>query len=171
MSARAASTDLPGMPPPEGRTYAAPFVSAQGSVMQWECDEFEHMSARFFVTRASDAVGHVKAAFGLDRASSKANHWGTAALEYSIHFLQEMQAGDIWRLESGMLGVGRKTFRFGHRLINVETGALCATYDAVGCMFDLRSRRSLELPPAIREGALQHLIAWPPEEIAGRLAA
>ncbi len=169
--ARPPSTDRPGMAPPPGRALAAPFVSAQGSVMKWECDEFEHMSAQFFVTRASDAVGHVKAAFGLDRASARANDWGTAALEYSIHFLREMKAGDIWRLESGLLDVGRKTFRFGHRLYNVETGGLCATYDAVGCLFDLRTRRSLELPDSLRERVLDHLIAWPPEEIAGRLAA
>ena len=80
-----------------------------------------------------------------------------------------MRAGDIYSMHSGLLDVAEKTFRFGHVLVDDCTGTVCATFDAIGCMFDLQARRAMEIPAELREKACQSLIAWP-QPMAGQRA-
>ena len=54
-------------------------------------------------------------------------------------------------------------FRFGHRLSDDQSGETCATFDVVGCMFDLKARRMVEIPDRIRAQAENLLIPWPPD--------
>lgn len=150
--------------------YADTFITARGSVMSWECDEFGHMSARFFMARAADAIGHMKERFGFSRRLTRERNWGSAALEYTIEFRREMLAGDIYTMHSGLIDVARKTFRFGHVLVEDCSGEVCATFDAIGCMLDLDARRAMEIPADLQASAAQHIIEWPQPAVA-RLAA
>jgi acyl-CoA thioester hydrolase len=167
---RPPSTGGPGAPAPAGG-YIAPFVSCRGSVNSWECDELGHMGARFYMTRAADAIGHVKNRIGMSRTRAQENGWGSAALEYTIQFRRELRAGNSYSMYSGLLDVARKTFRFGHALVNDDNGDICATFDAVGCMFDMQTRKSIEIPDYVRDEASRWIIEWPMPERPAREAA
>jgi acyl-CoA thioester hydrolase len=157
---RPATTGGAGIAEPAGG-FAKPFVSSRGSVMSWECDEFGHMSARFFMARAADAIGHVKERIGFSRSLTRELNWGSAALEYTIDYRREMIAGDIYTMRSGLIDVDRKTFRFGHVLSEDCSGEICATFDAIGCMFDLKARKAMEIPADLRDQAAGFIIEWP----------
>lgn len=161
---RPAATGGPGLATAPGNGFAAPFVSARGSVMTWECDEHGHMGLRFFMARAADAIGHVKERIGFKRELTRQLGWGSAALEYTIDFRRPMRAGDIYSMRSGLLDVGDRTFRFGHVLSEDCCGEICATYDAIGCMFDLQARKAMAIPEDLGRRARDFIIAWPQTE-------
>ena len=148
---------------PEGRSFAEPLLTGRGAVMAWQVDEHGHMALRFYIAQVTNAVGHMRKALGLDREHLVNNRWGSAALEYRIDYLRALRAGDIVSLHSGVLDVGAKTFRYGHRLVNEGTGELVALYDVVSCMFDLEKRRAMPIPDFVREQAEARIIPWPPE--------
>jgi acyl-CoA thioester hydrolase len=153
---------------PSGRSFAEPLLTGRGAVMAWQADEHGHMAMRFYLAQVTNAVGHMRKALGLDREHLVGNRWGSAALEYRIDYLRELRAGDIVSLHSGLLEVGAKTFRYGHRLIDEGTGDTCALYDVVTCMFDLDKRRAMAIPDFVRAPAEAHVIPWPPEGFGPR---
>ncbi len=164
---RAPSTGAPSRLP-AGRGFAEPLLTGRGAAMAWQVDEHGHMAMRFYVAQVTNAVGHMRKALGLDREHLVENRWGSAALEYRIDYLREVRAGDILSLWSGVLDVGAKTFRYGHRLVNEGTGELCALYDVVACMFDLEKRRAMAIPDFVRERAEACIIPWSPEGFGAR---
>ena len=95
---------------------------------------------------------------GITRDTAQANHWGVAALEFDIRFHAPIGAGDIYILRSGLLDLGDKTFRFGHSFYNDSSTALAATFDLLGCMFDLKARRAMTIPDEIRAQAQDLMI-------------
>jgi acyl-CoA thioester hydrolase len=153
---------------PEGRGFAEPLLAGRGAVMAWEVDEHGCMALRFYLAQVTNAVGHMRKALGLDREHLVEQRWGSAALEYRVDYLRELRAGDIVSLHSGVLDVGAKTFRYGHRLVNEGTGELCALYDVVSCMFDLEKRRAMAIPDFVRERAEARIIPWPPQGFGAR---
>lgn len=164
-SPRPPTTGAPSRLPP-GRAFAAPQVTGRSSVMAWQVDEHGRMAPRFYLNQVSNAVGHMRKTLGLDRSHLVEKRWGSAALEYRIDYLRELGAGDIVTLWSGVLDVGAKTFRHGHRLVDESTGETCALYDVVACMFDLEKRRAMEIPDFVRERAEAAIIRWPPPDLA-----
>lgn len=158
---RAPSTGAPSRLP-LGRGFAEPRLTGRGAVMAWQVDEHGRMAMRHYVAQVTNAVGHMRKALGLDREHLVEHRWGSAALEYRIDYLGELRAGDIVSLHSGVLDVGAKTFRYGHRLTNEGTGETCALYDVVACMFDLEKRRAMPIPDFVRERAEACIVPWPP---------
>ena len=99
---------------------------------------------------------------GITRDVAQTRQWGGAALEYELRLLAPIEAGDIFTLRSGLLDLGGKIFRFGHCLYNDSSGTLAATYDVIGCMFDLQARRAMAIPDEIKSQARNLMIPWPP---------
>lgn len=164
-SPRPPTTGSPSRLPP-GRVYAEPQLTGRSAVLAWQVDEHGRMAPRFYLNQVSNAVGHMRKALGLDRSHLVEKRWGSAALEYRIDYLRGLGAGDIVSLWSGVLDVGAKTFRYGHRLVDESTGETCALYDVVACMFDLEKRRAMEIPDFVRERAEACIIRWPPPELS-----
>lgn len=146
---------------PHTGKYSTPFISCRGSVNSWECDELGHMSARYYMTRAADAVGHVKNNYGLTNQAPAMQRSGSAALEYTIEYHRELKAGESYTMYSGLLEFKNKTFRFGHTLINDDQKQICATFDAIACLFDLEKRKAIEIPEFIRKNAETDIVEWP----------
>ncbi len=140
----------------------------RGSVAAWECDQYGHMNIQFYVGRISDAAASIMLAAGFGREAFEKHRLGSVAVNQNIDYVNELHAGDLVRMESGMtLAEGRK-IRFHHRLFNAETGALCMKADVLALCFDLERRKSVPLPDEIRTGFQKFIVRGdePPEQVA-----
>ncbi len=151
-----------GPVPAYSGALTGPFVSSRGTVDTWNCNARGQMSFQLYYGIASDGIGTVRHRMGITRDIAKREQWGGAALEYDVRFHAPISAGDIYSLRTGLLNLGDKTFRVGHHFHNDSSGELAATFDIVACMFDLKARRAMTIPDAIRTQAEALMIEWPP---------
>ncbi len=124
----------------------------RGSVAAWECDQYGHMNIQFYVGRISDAAASIMMEAGFGRDAFVKHRLGSVAVNQKIDYLNELHAGDLVRMETGMIEAEGRKIRFHHRLYNAETGALCMKADVLALCFNLDQRKSVPLPDDIREG-------------------
>jgi len=125
----------------------------RGVVYPWHIDQIGHMNVQFYAARFDEATWHFLAAIGITPAYLKANGRGMAAVDQHTRYKQELHAGALIRITSGLLEIKPKTVRFRHRMYNAETGDEVAVTDLVGVHMDTTTRRSVPLPPDILERA------------------
>ncbi len=124
----------------------------RGSVAAWECDQYGHMNVQFYTGRVSDAAASAMLAGGFGREAFAQHRLGIVAVNAEMKYLNELHAGDLIRVESGILSAEGRKVRFLHRLFNAETGALCMQAEVLGLCFDLAERKSVALPADIAAG-------------------
>lgn len=124
----------------------------RGSVAAWECDQYGHMNVQFYTARISDAAASVMLAAGFGQKAFKELKLGIAAVNAETRFVSELHAGDLIRMESGVVFAEGKKIRFHHRVYNAETGALCMQAEVLALCFDLVQRKSVALPADLEEG-------------------
>jgi acyl-CoA thioesterase FadM len=134
--------------------------SYRGAVMPWECDIVEHLTIAYYFERFADAnlalMDHI--GFGKDYRDNDKK--AIAAVHCHVRFLEEMRAGDILHLESGVIGAEGKAVRMGHRVFNSATGALTTTMEQTSIHFDMAARKSLTLPDDKRRAVLEQIVEW-----------
>ncbi|WP_339634004.1 thioesterase family protein [uncultured Sneathiella sp.] len=122
------------------------FESSRSSVNTWECDNFNHIEMRHIVGYFSDAATHIIGAIGLTRAEIRRRNLGSAALDYYTEFHAPIKMSTPIVLKSGLISAERKIFRFGHNLVDLDSGNIAVTTTVVGCYFDMSLRKSVALP-------------------------
>ena len=80
------------------------FVVEQGAVAQWECDHMGHWNVQFYIARLSDGIRHLRHIIGDDDVAVP---WDI--LEILVRYQREMHAGDVFRVEAGILSVQENT--------------------------------------------------------------
>lgn len=140
----------------------------RGSVAAWECDQYGHMNVQFYTARISDAAASVMLASGFGMKAFKELELGIVAVNAETRFVSELHAGDLIRMESGVVFAEGKKIRFHHRVYNAETGALCMQAEVLALCFDLVQRKSVPLPADLEEGFRQVRIdpAAPAQQVA-----
>ncbi|HUK10011.1 MAG TPA: thioesterase family protein [Stellaceae bacterium] len=96
-------------------------------VKAWECDVFGHFTVACYFDRFADASETLREALARERGLAVPESWIT--LDYHARFTAELRGGDILHVESGVLEAASNSLRFGHRLFNSATGALCTTVE------------------------------------------
>ncbi len=121
----------------------------QGVVSREQCDADGFLTDRHFMGIVSDSIPNLLAMTnGSDR--SKSDDVGGAALEYRFVYRTHPRAGDVLTLRSGLKQVGSKTYTWCHWLFDLETGTAVATAEAVAITLDLKARRAIPIPDAMR---------------------
>ena len=120
-----------------------------GRVAPLECDHLGHMNVQFYVARVSDAAWHVMASIGITPAFIRERRQAPAAVRQEISYLKEALAGDILRMDSGVLEASDRKLTFFHRLTKVETEQVVMTSKVFTVNMDLDARRSTLLDPAV----------------------
>jgi acyl-CoA thioester hydrolase len=114
------------------------------------------MVTRAVIGRVADSIPNMVAKTrGVDRSADRA---GGAALEYRLVYHATPRQGDVLALRAGIKSIGAKAFTWGHWLFDRETGAAVATTEAVAVSFDLATRKSVEIGPAMRESLGKFLV-------------
>ena len=123
----------------------------RGVIHPWHHDQFGHMNVRWYAHFFDDAVYHMYAVAGLSLNELLNTHGvHTVSARATTNFVQEAQAGDLVRIEGAITRLGGKSVTLSLRMLNVDTGALHATYDLVEVCFDPETRSSASFPPALR---------------------
>ena len=131
-------------------------LTQQGAVTPSECDERGLMMTRAVIGRVSDSVPNMVAKTrGVDRSAGAT---GGAALEYRLVYHATPRRGDLLALRAGIRAIGPKALTWAHWLFDRETGEAVATTEAVVVSFDLKTRKSVEMPPAQRAALERFLV-------------
>lgn len=130
----------------------------RGVVVASEYDATSYMNSRMYVARFDQATWMLLKAIGLTPASMRAAGLRFAVVRQNCGFLRELRGGELVRIRSGMLAVGRKYFRLLHQMYDDESGVMLATCNIVAVQASLQSGRSVELEAALRRRAKDRLV-------------
>ncbi len=125
----------------------------RGVVYPWHCDQMGHLNVQHYVGMYDQASVHLFAAFGLSHAHVRETNMGFADVRHVIEYKNELLAGSAVRMESRVTAVGNSSIRHEHRLLDIDTDEVAATFEAVSVYFDLGARKSAPLPQEFRDRA------------------
>ena len=130
-------------------------LTYKGTVFPWHCDEMGHMNVMWYVGKFDEATRHFFHELGITPAVVRAHKRGMAAVEQTIQYKRELQAGDIVSVHSVLLEIKDKSVRFAHEMRKVDTGEIAATTMLTAVHFDTVARRACAFPDSVREKATE----------------
>ena len=132
-------------------------LTYRGAVYPWQCDHIGHMNVMWYVGKFDEATWHLFAQIGLTPSYLRESGRGMAAVQQNISYKRELLAGDIVEIRSRILELRDKLLRFGHDMINVESGETAASCELTGVYLDRAARRSIAFEDKVR-GLAQKLM-------------
>ena len=124
--------------------------TGRGVVFPWHCDQFGHFNVRWYAHAFDDASFHLWSRSGVDQPSLLAAGVAMVTARNTVNFLQELRAGDLYYVRSGITRVGGKSLGHLHQMRNANSDQLCATMESVDVFFDTAERRSTGMPDELR---------------------
>ncbi len=134
-------------------------ITYRGVVKAEHCDHMGHMNVMWYVGKFDEASWQLFAAMGLTRSRMEEEKRGVPGLEQHIKYKRELRAGDVITVRSVVDEVKEKVVRLTHEMTNDGTGEIAAIMHLVAVYFDTEARKSLPLPPDIRERATRMIVA------------
>ena len=110
-----------------------------------ECDSAGYLRPRFHFSRFSDGAGMLWHSLGFDRVAMRERRQGTVVLETRTVYRRRIARGTPTIVISGLLNASDKALHIGHLLFDAESGAVMATGEAVGVLFDQQARRAMAM--------------------------
>jgi acyl-CoA thioesterase FadM len=130
-----------------------------GYVMPAQCDHLGHMNVQHYFATVGEGVFVLQTAFGLGPSQIAARRLSLAVVHTDATFKSELVAGDVIRLDSGVIEVGTKSVTFCHHLIRIEDEKVAFEALFKTVLLDLDSRTAVALPDDIRAAVLRHQIS------------
>ena len=121
----------------------------RGVVYPRHLDHMGHMNVAHYVEKFDEGIWHFFAAVGLTPSYLRTERRGMAAVEMTLHFHNELFAGDVVTVRSGLIAVSEKSLRFVQEMRNSETGQLAAVEKAIAVHLDTTARRAVAFPDAV----------------------
>lgn len=125
----------------------------RGAVYPWQCDHMGHMNVMWYTGKFDEATWALFLALGITPTYMRDRNRGMVAVEQTIAYRRELRAGDVVFIRSWIVEVREKVLKFGHEMINAETGEVAATSDLTGVHFDREARRACPLPDEFAQRA------------------
>jgi acyl-CoA thioesterase FadM len=132
----------------------------RGAVFPWETDIVEHLTVAYYFERFADATLNLLDGLGLGADYMARERRGCVTVDCYVRYMRELRVGDILHIESAVIGVEEGGLRLGHRVLNSDTGALCATVEQWTAHVDLGRRAPAPLPGPQRRLAETRRTAW-----------
>jgi acyl-CoA thioester hydrolase len=133
----------------------------RGVVAPWECDDNNHLTARFYVPKFDDSAYLLFFDAGVRVPELRGRGFALVTASHYIRYIAELRNEDVFAVEAAVVRVGRSSMRSVQKMLNGRTGALVATCVGVDALFDLEARRSAPWPDDLREMLEAALIALP----------
>lgn len=124
-----------------------------GAIMANEYDPESSMNSRLYIERFDQATWFLMHSIGVSPRSVKKAGLRVAVIRQNFQYIRELRGGELVRIESGFIAVGRKHLRFLHRMFDVESGAMIATSDVTAVQASLETGKTVALPAAQIDGA------------------
>ena len=136
-------------------------LTYRGTVYPWHLDHMDHMNIQYYMAKFDEAVWNLFHRTGLTPSYLRAERRGMAALETKVRYLEELFAGDVVAVHSGVLRVGETSLRFVQEMRNGETGETAAIMRVVAVHLDTAARRPVPFPEAIAACARALVVDYP----------
>ncbi len=136
-------------------------MTYRGTVYPQHLDHMDHMNIQYYMAKFDEAVWNLFHRIGLTPSYLRAEHRDMAALETNVRYLEELFAGDVVAVHSGVLRVGETSLRFVQEMRNGETGETAAIMRVVAVHLDRAARRSVPFPEAIAARARALVVDYP----------
>jgi len=75
----------------------------------------------------------------------------TVSASAKIQFHKELVTGDLILVDCLLTRIGRKSCTFTERMLHIDTKEVHATYETVEVFFNPQTRKSTEIPVAIKQ--------------------
>ncbi len=121
----------------------------RGTVYPRHLDHMDHMNVQYYVEKFDEGVWHLFNSIGLTPGYMRGENRGMAAVEMNIRYVQELRAGDLIVVRSGITKVSEKSLHLVQEMHNGETGDLAAVETAVAVHLDRVARRATPIPAEI----------------------
>lgn len=134
----------------------------RGAVAPWECDVVEHFTVAFYFDRFADATIALTEALDLGPTAMRVQQRGTATVASDVRYMRELRAGDVFHIESGVIGAAGKRLHLAHRVIDSATAEVVAMMQQTGLHLDTGRRKALDLPDDKLAAARARQVEWEP---------
>jgi acyl-CoA thioester hydrolase len=124
-------------------------ITARSVVYPWHCDHMGHMNVMWYTGKFDEATWQLFAHIGLTPSYLRDHRRGLAAVHQETDYKRELFPGDLVTIRSGILEVRKKTLRFYHEMLNVETQNVAATTTLTGVYLNHKRRKSCPFPNEI----------------------
>jgi len=104
------------------------------------------MNVMWYVGKFDEATRHFFHELGITPAVVREHKRGMAAVEQTVQYKRELQAGDIVSVHSVLLEIKDRSVRFAHEMRKVDTGEIAATTTLTAVHFDTVARRACAFP-------------------------
>lgn len=135
--------------------------SCRGSVPAWEVDHVGHFTVAYYHQRIEDAGFVVLDALGLGPAHAGEEGRGCVTAGCYVRYVNELRGGDIYHVQSAVLGIEESALVLGHRLFDSASGTLCTTVEQRLAHVDTSTGAPIALAAASRRAAEAHRVDWP----------
>ncbi|MEM7720847.1 MAG: thioesterase family protein [Pseudomonadota bacterium] len=121
-----------------------------------EIDVLGHMNVSAYVDAVSDAMFLLQCTLGLGREDMKRHRLTFVGARIEADYRAELLAGDVIRMDSNVLHIGRKSIRIGHRMTRLTDDVVAFEAVSTNVLFHLDRRVSVTIPDDVR-AALERL--------------
>ena len=85
------------------------------------------------------------------------NNKSVVSVEHHIKYINELLPKDLMVIDSRVLEISTRSFKFFHRMTNVQTRKVAAEMVSVSVHFDLNRRKSSIIPSEIANTIVNHI--------------
>ncbi len=123
-----------------------PILTYKGIVYPWHCDHMGHMNVMWYVGKFDEATWSLMSCIGLTPARLRKAKRGMAALEQNVTYNREVLAGTTLEVNSHLIEIKSKTIRFGHKMLDPESGEIVSTTEILAAHLDTHARKAVQFP-------------------------
>jgi len=135
--------------------------TVRGSVQTWECDMNGHMNVQFYVGHAMDGLRVLGLTLGIGPNYQRDLGAGLLPVEHHIRYHRERHPGDPFCVRAGILDADIEQLQVVQEMRSIPDDTLIATFVSRVQLKDLRSRDTINLPPATLEKTLPYRVKLP----------
>ena len=122
-----------------------------GVCFPWHCDQFKHMNVRWYAHAFDDGMFHLWPKLGVSWHAMEEKGVHTVTASTTTYFQKELQVGNLFKIEGGVVHCGNKSVTFSQRMVNVETLETHASQTVTEVFFDPKTRKAAPIPEVLKE--------------------
>lgn len=138
---------------PSSKPSKIAFISCKKAVNTWDLDHKLMGSNQFKIGCVSDAATHLFTYCGADYNWRTEYNIGSAALDYSVRYFKKAPLGMAVTMYTNFTKIGNKSLKFIHHMVDDASGDIIMDIEIVAVLFDLKKRKSIEVPDNFRNKA------------------
>lgn len=131
----------------------------RGVAHLWECDSLGHLNSPFYSRIFDDASTGAMLHFGFSMVEGVAAGYSWADVKLELEYLAEVKVNSVLSVTAQVVSLGRASIVVEYTMHNDTAGVVAAKARIKSVCFDLKERKSMPWPEALRERLERQLTA------------